>query len=131
MYDPNRPVSITIIGSTLTIHGVVGLVWQAVIFFAVNGELVLLNRSGTVTERRPLIVGIFIAGYIISIIVGLGMLKGKNWSRYLLIGAALATIFTALAYAANAIPIGIFSILLLAPVFSPSANAYFVKREKT
>jgi hypothetical protein len=119
-----RPLALTIIGWLLVMMGIVSM-------FATSANL----KNPKVIEymsRSPLPLSIQYAilalGVMVMTISGLGILKGKNWARFLYTGWGLGSFLMSLAIGTmqtSMIPGLIIFLIIAYFLFRHDANAYF------
>jgi hypothetical protein len=115
-----RPTSITVVAWILILSAAAILIFQiAILKNPVARELTAENPAGSIR---------FYAGLTLTLVCGVGILKGMRWARllYVIWGAGRIVIDIALSVPAEMIFLGlpmflVFSFLL----FRPNANRYF------
>lgn len=127
METKQRPTSLTVIGWIFIVLG--GLSAVATIFTYNSPEV------QAIMEESPLSVptqyAMMIAGLVVSIAAGIGILKGQNWARYLYVGWSLIGFAVTIATSpltVSMIPGLILFLIFVIFLFRPKANEYFTQR---
>jgi hypothetical protein len=125
---PNRPLSISIIGWFLVVTGGSSLVMMPTTYG--NPQVVeMIRRSGLPVWLHYTLMLLWI---VVSIGCGVGMLKGKNWSRYVYVtwstlGMIIGFVFTGIQMIA--LPGIIILVACAVLLFRQNANAFFTHQE--
>jgi hypothetical protein len=120
-----RPTSVTVIAWLLIVVGTIKLPWT-LIFWHDSATKELMARNSSL----PISVQYFdiYAGLVISMVTGIGMLKGHNWARILYVACLLIDMILLFATCPMR-PIVIFApvvpLIIIFFLFRPNANRYF------
>lgn len=123
-----RPLALTVIGWILIVMGIVSM-------FATSANLKnpkiieYMNQSPLPLSVQYAILAL---GVMVMTICGLGILKEKNWARFLYVGWGLGNFLMSLAIGtmqASMIPGLIIFLIIAYFLFRPEANAYFSKTD--
>lgn len=119
-----RPLALTIIGRVLVIMGIVSIYATSV---TLKNPMVIENMG---QSPLPLSIqyAILALGVMVMTISGLGILKGKNWSRLLYAGWGLGNLLLSLVIGtvqASMIPSLMIFLVIAYFLFRSDANAYF------
>lgn len=119
-----RPLSLSIIGWFLVVTGALGVV----------GTLMVTRNpmAMRIYEQSPLPlsvhIGIGLAGTVITVLSGYGILKGLGWSRFLYVGWSLIgfviSFLTIPVTSLLVLGIAFFAVIVFL-LFRPAANAWF------
>ena len=120
----NRPISITIIAWFLIVVAVL----SAVVTGVSLGDPKVIDLLSQTPLPLPFLIGFMISLILANFIAGIGMLKQKNWARYLYAFFGLASIsvnFISAPTKLAIVPGVVFYIVVLFFLFRSRANAYF------